>query len=71
MPPLLVALILLLGGLGVCWLSSSVPGIAGRIMWWIGFLVACLGAVWILAPILNFIARTLKEMLDAHDAPAR
>ena len=60
-----VSVLLLIAGLGIMVLSNKAggPSILATIFWWLGLLVAILGAVLLLAPIISWIAAQLKTAL--------
>lgn len=66
MNPLLLAVLLLIGGLAIMYLSASAkhPGLVA-VVWWIGLLVAVLGAILVLAPILSWVRAQLVTALGA------
>ena len=53
---------LILAGLAICWLSST-AGTLARPFWWAGILLAVLGLLLVLLPVLNYIAAQLKQAL--------
>ena len=59
-----VALGLLIGGLIVCMLSGNLqyPTLV-RVVWWLGLVLACCGALLFLAPILAWLAAQLRAAL--------
>lgn len=63
MNPLLAAVLLVVGGLGICFLSSYARGVLATIFWWFGILVAVLGLIMGLFPVIAFIYKNLREAL--------
>jgi hypothetical protein len=61
----IISVVLLLGGLGIMVLSGKAGAgtLASTVFWWLGLLVAILGAVLLLAPIIAWIAAQLRSML--------
>lgn len=57
-----LAVLLLLAGLGICFLSKS-GGRLANLFWWVGILLAGLGLLLVLLPILTWIALNLKQAL--------
>ncbi len=59
----IVALALMIGGLVLCMLSpKSGSALLTNLFWWVGLLLAILGLVLVLAPIVSWIAAQLKAM---------
>ncbi len=60
-----VALVLLIGGLVIIWLSEKAlkPGLAATIVWWIGAAIATLGALLVLTPVLVWITHQFSDAL--------
>lgn len=59
-----LAVVLMIGGLLICYLSPSAKyPLAVAIAWWIGFLVFLCGALLILAKIILWVAGVLQSML--------
>jgi hypothetical protein len=66
MSPIVLAIILLLGGLGVVCLSGyAKPPIMVTICFWIGIILALCGAVMILAPAVVWLDHQLRSILGA------
>ena len=59
-----IALLLMLAGLGICYLSGSAGNaLLSRVFWWIGILCAVCGALLILAKIIVWLAGHLSAAL--------
>ena len=61
MHPFLIALIIVVLGLGVCFLSGHAGPTLSRVFWWSGILVAVLGLLILIFPVLHWIYRNLTE----------
>lgn len=57
-----IAILLTLAGLGICLMSGSAGRLA-NFFWWAGILIACLGLLLIVLPVLAWIASNLKQAL--------
>lgn len=54
-----VALVAILAGLCIVALSGKAGATLGRVFWWAGILVACLGLILLIVPVLVWIQRQL------------
>ncbi len=62
-PLVIIALALMIGGLVLCVLApKSGSALLTPLFWWVGLLLAILGLVLILAPVIAWIAAQLKAM---------
>jgi len=60
-----VAVGLILAGLAICWLSGQ-AGRAATVFWWIGIVLAVVGAVLLAAPVIAWVAAQLRVILEVH-----
>jgi len=59
-----VAVGLVLAGLAICWLSSGAGNpTAVSIFWWVGIVLAVVGVILLVTPVLNWIYAQLRVML--------
>lgn len=66
MSPLLLAVALILAGLAIAWLSSAIKqAVLAAVIYWVGVVIALLGLVLVLAPILIWLRAQLQSMLGA------
>ncbi len=61
-----LGVLLMLAGLGICFLSGGAGRLAGA-FWWAGILLAVLGLLLVLLPVLNYIAVQLKQALGVGE----
>ena len=57
-----LAVALILAGLAIAFLSRGAGRLAG-LFWWVGVVLAVIGLVLLLQPVLNWIANQLRVML--------
>ncbi len=59
-----LSLVLIIGGLLICWLSGS-AGRASTMFWWVGIVLAVFGFILLLAPAFVFLSGVIQQMLGA------
>lgn len=61
-----LALAMLIGGLVVCFLSPSAKyPLAVKLFFWLGLIVACIGGLLLLTPILIWIGTQLRAAIGS------
>lgn len=60
-----VAVGLIVFGLLICFLSGS-AGKAATVFWWLGIVLAVVGGLLLLEPIVVYVAEHLKQAIGAH-----
>jgi hypothetical protein len=60
------AIVLIIAGLAICWLAPNAKGVAGRVFYWIGIIVAVVGALLFLAKPIAWAAAKLAEIFGLH-----
>ncbi len=61
-----IGVLLILAGLGICFLSSGAGKLA-TVFWWIGIIVAILGGLLTLLPAMTWVTVNLKQALGIGD----
>lgn len=60
-----VAVGLVVFGLLICWLSPS-GGKAATMFWWIGIVLAVIGVILLIAPVVVYVAEHLRAALGVN-----